>query len=223
MAPGRSARHAGGRGAGALRHQQALPLPRQALGRGGRAAYAAPLRPWGYDRGEEDFKRHCQKEELDAVICSTFWKWHAPICLAAMRTDKHAVSEVPIVLTVDEAWELVETYERTGKWATIALEQTLLESGGGMHLAILNMIRGGLFGEIIHGKGGYIHDLRYVTRARGGAVAPVALHSPKRKPLAGSLHGDQSDGRPLEGAQRAGSCLSGAVVGGPVGELSPVF
>jgi predicted dehydrogenase len=82
-----------------------------------------------------------------------------------MRTDKHAVSEVPIVLTVDEAWELVETYERTGKWATIALEQTLLESGGGMHLAILNMIRGGLFGEIIHGKGGYIHDLRYVKHA----------------------------------------------------------
>jgi hypothetical protein len=66
---------------------------------------------------------------------------------------------------VDEAWELLETYERTGKWATIALEQTLLESGGGMHLAILNMIRGGLSGEIIHGKGGYIHDLRYVKHA----------------------------------------------------------
>jgi hypothetical protein len=55
---------------------------------------------------------------------------------------------------------LVETYESTGKWGTLALEQALLEGRDG--LALLNMIRKGLFGEIIHCEGGYVHDLRLV-------------------------------------------------------------
>jgi len=108
-----------------------------------------------YGKTDTDFVRLCEEEELDAIICSTSWKWHAQICLAAMKTDKHAVSEVPIVLTVDEAWALVEMYESTGKWATQALE-------GWGDLNLLNMVRNGLFGEIIHAEGGYIHDLRLV-------------------------------------------------------------
>ena len=123
-----------------------------------------------YGRSETDFERLCAEEELDAVICATSWKWHAPVCLAAMNNDKHAVSEVPIVLTVDEAWEIVETYERTGKWATLALEQVLLESRDGMYLTVLNMIDQGVFGDIIHTEGGYIHDLRLVK------------HDPEREP-----------------------------------------
>lgn len=113
-----------------------------------------------YDRGPTDFKRLCAEEKLDAVICSTSWEWHTPICLAAMRNGKHAVSEVPIVLTLDEAWELVETYEKTGKWATLALEQVLLESQDG--LTLLHMVQNGLFGEILQAEGGYVHDLRLV-------------------------------------------------------------
>lgn len=113
-----------------------------------------------YDRGPTDFKRLCAEEKLDAVICSTSWEWHAPICLAAMRNGKHAVSEVPIILTVEDAWELVETYEKTGKWATLALEQVLLESADG--LTVLNMVQSGLLGDILQAEGGYVHDLRLV-------------------------------------------------------------
>jgi len=116
--------------------------------------------PTLYDRGPEDFKRLCAEEDLDAVICSTSWEWHAPICLASMKNGKHCVSEVPIILTVEEAWELVETYEKTGKWATLALEQAMLESRDG--LTILNMVQQGLFGEILQAEGGYVHDLRMV-------------------------------------------------------------
>lgn len=108
-----------------------------------------------YDRGPEDFRRLCEEEDLDAVICCTPWEYHAPVCLAAMRHNKHAVSEVPIILTVEEAWELVETYESTGKWATIGLE-------GFRELALLNMIRQGIFGDMIHAENGYVHDLRMV-------------------------------------------------------------
>lgn len=108
-----------------------------------------------YDRGPEDYKRLCQEEDLDVIICCTPWEYHTPVCLAAMRSNKHAVSEVPIVITLDEAWELVETYEKTGKWATIGLE-------GMGNLSILNMIQKGMFGEMVHAESGYVHDLRLV-------------------------------------------------------------
>jgi predicted dehydrogenase len=111
--------------------------------------------PHLYGRGVTDFKRLCENEDLDAIICSTSWEWHTPVCLAAMRSGKHCVSEVPIVLTLDEAWEIVETYESTGKWATLGLE-------GFGQLALLNMIRKGMFGDIVHAETGYIHDLRFV-------------------------------------------------------------
>ncbi len=107
-----------------------------------------------YD-GPEDYKRLCEEEDLDAVIICTPWDLHAPMCLAAQRNNKHAVSEVPMLLTVDEAWEILETYEKTGKWATIGLE-------GFGQLAVLNMIQNGLLGEILHAETGYVHDLRLV-------------------------------------------------------------
>ena len=106
-----------------------------------------------YNRGVTDFKRLCETEKLDAVICCTSWEWHTPVCLAAMKNDKHCVSEVPIVVTLDEAWQIIETYESTGKWATIGLE-------GFGQLALLNMIQKGMLGDIVHAETGYIHDLR---------------------------------------------------------------
>ncbi len=108
-----------------------------------------------YDRGPEDYRRLCEEEELDAIICCTPWEFHTPVCVSAMNNGKHAVSEVPICITLDEAWQLVETYEKTGKWATIGLE-------GMGDQTLINMIRKGLFGEIVHAQTGYIHDLRMV-------------------------------------------------------------
>ena len=116
--------------------------------------------PTLYGKSDTDFVRMCEQEDLDVVICSTSWKWHAPVCLAAMKNGKHVVSEVPIILTLDEAWEIVETSEKTGKWATLALEQALLESNYALH--VLNMIQQGIFGDITHIVGGYVHDLRMV-------------------------------------------------------------
>jgi predicted dehydrogenase len=113
-----------------------------------------------YGKSDTDFIRMCEQEDLDVVICSTSWKWHAPVCIAAMKNGKHCVSEVPIILTLDEAWEVLETSESTGKWATLGLEQALLENKTAM--SILHMIREGLLGEIIHAQNGYVHDLRLV-------------------------------------------------------------
>ncbi len=65
------------------------------------------------------------------------------------------MSEVPIVLNEDEAWDIIETWEKTGYWATLGLE-------GFRGLTVTHMVQEGLFGEIIHAEGGYIHDLRLV-------------------------------------------------------------
>ena len=111
-----------------------------------------------YGDGRTAFKRLCEEEELDAVICCTSWEWHAPVCLAAMNNNKHAVCEVPIIQTIDEAWELVETFEKTGKWASMQI-------GGFGDMTLLNMVRKGLLGDIIHSEDGYIHDLREVKFA----------------------------------------------------------
>jgi predicted dehydrogenase len=77
-----------------------------------------------------------------------------------MKNGKNAVTEVPMMLTIDEGWELIETAESTGKWATIGLEQALLEEGP--YMALLNMVRKGILGEVLHCEGGYVHDLRLV-------------------------------------------------------------
>ena len=111
--------------------------------------------PRTYGESRTAFQQLCEKEDLDCVICCTSWEWHAPVCLAAMRNGKHAVSEVPMVITLEEAWEVVETHEKTGKWATIGLE-------GSGDLNLLHLVRQGMLGDIVHAEGGYVHDLRMV-------------------------------------------------------------
>ena len=54
----------------------------------------------------------CEKESLDCIICCTPWQYHTPVCVAAMKNGKSAVSEVPICITLEQAWELVETTNR---------------------------------------------------------------------------------------------------------------
>lgn len=119
--------------------------------------------PTLYGKNETDFVRMCETEELDVVLCATPWEFHTPCCLAAMRNGKHAISEVPIVLTVEEGWEIVETWKSTGKWATMGLE-------GFRNLNLLLMIQKGLLGDVTHAEGGYMHDLRLVK------------YSPEREP-----------------------------------------
>ncbi|MYG19490.1 MAG: hypothetical protein F4208_07990, partial [Gemmatimonadales bacterium] len=40
--------------------------------------------PTLYTRGETDFIRMCEEEALDLVYTATPWRWHVPVCAAAM-------------------------------------------------------------------------------------------------------------------------------------------
>ncbi|MCO5236595.1 MAG: Gfo/Idh/MocA family oxidoreductase [Chitinophagaceae bacterium] len=105
--------------------------------------------------GEEGWKALCESNDIDLVYICTPWPLHTPMAVYAMQHGKHAVSEVPIAITVDQCWQLVETSEKTRKHCMM-LENTCYDF---FELLTLNMARQGLFGELIHAEGAYIHDL----------------------------------------------------------------
>ena len=116
--------------------------------------------------GEEGWKALCESD-LDLVYNVTPWTLHAPIALYAMEHGKHAVIEVPSAMTLEECWALVETSERTRRHC-MQLENCCY---GEVEMLALNLVRNGLLGEVMHGEGAYIHDLRslnYLDPAKGG-------------------------------------------------------
>jgi predicted dehydrogenase len=126
---------------------------------------AGQPKPTGYSRGETDFQRLCETEELDLVLNATRpWKWHTPISVAAMKAGKHAATEVPAAETVEECWQLVETAEQTGKYCVILENCCYFRNVMLVH----HMLRQGLFGELRHCEAGYQHYIGYdrVTNTR---------------------------------------------------------
>ncbi len=115
-------------------------------------------RPTLYTRGDTDFVRMCETEELDLVFTATPWEWHVPVCLAAMENGKHAATEVPAAYTVDDCWKLVEYAEKYEKHC-IMMENCNYDRP---EMMVFNMARQGLFGDIVHAECGYLHDLRAI-------------------------------------------------------------
>ncbi len=111
-----------------------------------------------YTNGERDFERLVQRDDIDFVYTATPWPWHTPVSLAAMRAGKHVGSEVPIALTVEESWELVETSEKTRRHC-LMMENCCY---GNSELTVLRMVREGVFGTLLHAEAAYLHDLRKI-------------------------------------------------------------
>ncbi len=154
----------GGRGSGALRRMVRIE--------GVRITALADLNPtrvekgrdfvkeWGhnpaiYSGGEDEWKKLCERNDVDLVYICTPWHLHAPQAIYAMENEKHAVTELPSAQTIDDCWKLVETSERTKKHCML-LENVCYDF---FEMLTLNMARQGFFGEIVHGEGAYIHDL----------------------------------------------------------------
>jgi hypothetical protein len=106
-----------------------------------------------YTGSEDAWKEMCQSADLDLIYIVTPWHLHTPMAVFAMEHDKHAATEVPAAVTIDECWQLVETSERTKKHCMM-LENCCYDF---FELLTLNMSRQGFFGEIVHGEGAYIH------------------------------------------------------------------
>jgi len=103
------------------------------------------------------YRKLLDRSDVDIVVIATPWRWHAIMAAAAMESGKHAFVEVPAVTTLEEAWWLVDTSERT-RMNCMMLENVCY---GRDELMVLNMVRQGLFGELLHGEAAYIHELRW--------------------------------------------------------------
>src|SRR6185436_15367410 len=114
--------------------------------------------PGIYAKGERDFERLVARDDLDFIYIATPWEWHVPQVLAALSAGKHAGTEVPAAYTVEDCWKLVETSERTRRHCML-MENCCYDYD---ELLVLNIIRAGLLGEVVHGEGAYNHDLRQI-------------------------------------------------------------
>jgi hypothetical protein len=111
---------------------------------------------YGNDGDDNAWKRLLERDDVDAVVISTEWRQHAAMGIEAMKAGKHAFLEVPATTTLEECWEMVDTSEATGKHCMM-LENC---NYGREELMLLNMIKQGVFGEILHAEAAYIHELR---------------------------------------------------------------
>ena len=124
---------------------------------------AGKKKPKGYFAGPEDFLKLVEKENLDAVLIASPWLWHTPMAVAAMKNGMAVGVEVPAGVTVKDCWDLVDTSEETGM-PCMLLENVCYRRDV---MAVLNMVRQGMFGELIHCRCGYQHDLRAVKLQPG--------------------------------------------------------
>jgi len=115
---------------------------------------AGQKEPEVYSKDEYSYKELMDRENLDAVIIATYWDSHAAIALEAMHHGIYTGVEVPIALSLDECWDLINTSEKTGI-PCMMLENWSFRRD---NLAILNMIRQGMFGEIVHCHCAHSHD-----------------------------------------------------------------
>ena len=119
---------------------------------------AGEKKPKVFQASETDYKNLLDLKEVDAVIISTPWLWHTRMAKDAMRAGKYTGLEVSAANTMEECWDLVNVHEETGT------HLMLLENVNYRRdiLAVLNMVKQDVFGELVHFRCGYQHDLRFV-------------------------------------------------------------
>lgn len=109
-----------------------------------------------YSGHKEEWKKLAKQDDIDLLLITTPWELHTPMALFGMNNGKHVASEVPIAYTLTDCWNLVKTAEKTKKHC-IMLENCCYNEE---ELFVLNMIENGVFGDLTHTEGAYLHDLR---------------------------------------------------------------
>ena len=120
-----------------------------------------------YNSNSSDVKLYCGDENKwkvmlkevkpDIVFISTNWKNHAPMVIQSMKDGAHAFCEVPLAITTQEMWDIVNTSEKTQKHCMM-MENV---NYGREELMYLNMCRKGVIGQLLHAEAAYIHELRF--------------------------------------------------------------
>ncbi len=111
-----------------------------------------------YAKGDYDYRNLLSRSDIDAVFVSSPWEWHLQHGTECMKAGKIVAMEVCGAMKLEDCFEYVKTYEET-KVPIMMMENVCYRRDV---MAILNMVKKGMFGELIHGQGGYEHDLRGV-------------------------------------------------------------
>jgi len=111
-----------------------------------------------YTGDDHAYLKMLERDDIDGVIIASPWLWHTPMAVAAMRAGIYVGVEVSAANTIEECWDLVNTSEETGVPCMI-LENVCYAREA---MAVLKMVREGVFGEVVHATCGYKHDLRGV-------------------------------------------------------------
>ncbi len=117
-----------------------------------------------YSGNKEEWKKMCDRKDIDLIYIATPWNMHAAMAVYAMEQGKHVAIEVPAAITIDECWQMVKVSEKTRKHCMM-LENCCYDF---FELMTLNMARQGFFGEIVHAEGAYIHCLLDSNFAKDG-------------------------------------------------------
>ena len=110
-----------------------------------------------YHGDENKWKVMLEEVKPDVVFIATNWKNHAPMAIESMKQGAHACVEVPIAVTLEEMWEIVDTSEQTQKHCMMMENVNYSRD----ELMFLNMCRLGVVGELLHAEAAYIHELRW--------------------------------------------------------------
>lgn len=108
-----------------------------------------------YGGSPDAWKEMCLRNDIDLIYIATDWLNHAPMAKYAMEHGKHVAIEVPAAMTLDEIWELINTAE-SRRLHCMMLENCIYDF---FEMTTLNMAQKGLFGEVLHVEGSYIHNL----------------------------------------------------------------
>jgi len=108
-------------------------------------------KPVLYTGSKNEWKKLCQREDIDLIIVTTPWYMHAEMSIYAMEQGKHVVSEVPAAASIEECWKLVKTAEKTRKHFMMLENYSYMP----FQLLTINMAKQGFFGELVHGDCAY--------------------------------------------------------------------
>ena len=112
--------------------------------------------PQTFSKGKNNWKNLAKQDDVDLLVIATPWELHTPMAIYGMNQGKHVACEVPIAYTIQDCWDLVQTAEETKKHC-VMLENCCYNEE---ELFVLNMVENGVFGDLTHVEGAYLHDLR---------------------------------------------------------------
>ena len=114
--------------------------------------------------GAHEYQKLLEQKNIDAVLIVTPWEWHTPMIVDSLQAGiKYVATEVVLGITLEDHWAVVREAEKQNAHVTMLENACYFRDV----LAVLNMVRQGVFGEIVHLQAGYQHDLRGVKFNNG--------------------------------------------------------